>query len=172
MLSKKWLTVVGAALLTGVLATGAALAAGGQGLGLEQAAAKLSPGVREVITEIHALRQSRMEQMKAEIDALVDKATAEGKITPEEAARLKEGGKRLRHGKDHAPGERGLKGAPGSQGGPKGKGFGKFKHGTEAEVKARLDAAVKAGRLTQEQADQILERWRAWQTKQRTESQS
>ncbi|MFZ5827631.1 MAG: hypothetical protein ACOY94_25285 [Bacillota bacterium] len=154
MIPKKWMTALGAALLTGVLVTGAAFAAGGE----KPAKAPLnaSEGVQELLTEIQTLRQSRMEQLKADIEALVDKALAEGRITAEEAARLKEGPKRFHQGpRGPFPGQR-----PGFK---EGKGF--PLGATEAEVKARLDQAVANGRITQEQADQILKKWQEWQAK-------
>lgn len=141
MIPKKWMTALGAALLTGVLVTGAAFAAGGE------QPTKASQGVQELMTEIQALRQTRMEQLKAEVEALIDKALANGQITAEEAAGLKQRPKGPHQGPRH-----GFKG--GLKGFPRG--------ANEAEVKARLDEAVKNGRLTQEQADQMLKRWQEW----------
>lgn len=151
-LRKKWAMVLGTTVLAGVLATGVAFAAGGEAV--EQAASRLSPGAQSLMSEIRSLREKRMQELKTEVDGLIDKAQTEGKITTEEATRLKERGKHFGHG--HG------KGLHGGKGGMRG-----FRAGaTEAEVKAKLDEAVKNGRITQEKADQMLQQWREWHAKQ------
>jgi polyhydroxyalkanoate synthesis regulator phasin len=155
MLSKKWMTVIGATVITGVLATGVAFAAGTDTV--EKAVGKVSPGMQELLKEIKTLRHDRMEQLKNEINGLIDKAQADGKITPDEATKLKE------RGKGQFKGHGGFK----DRGGFKGhRGFGFMKGATEEQVKARLDEAVKNGRLTQEQADKLLKKWQDWKAKQ------
>lgn len=145
---KKWMTILGSAVLAGVLATGVAFAAGGDAV--NQAINKRSPGVQELKSEIRSLREKRLQELKAEIDGLIDKAQAEGRITADEATRLKE------HGKKGFG--MGRKGGHGFKGGMRG-----FPRGaSEAEVKAKLEEAVKNGRITQEQADRMLQKWRDW----------
>lgn len=136
---KRWAAALGAASLVCMLTTGLAFARGGEPATGET---RPSTGMQEVLREIRALHRTRAEQFRAEVDALIDRAQAKGKITKEEAARLKESFRR--------PGDRAkirglLKGAR-----------------TVAEVRARLQEAVKDGRLTQEQADRILRKWQDW----------
>ncbi len=140
MRRSNWMTSMGTAILAAALATGVAFAAGG-----DVAGPKASQGAQQLMTEIRSLRHSRMEQLRAEIEAKIDKAAADGKITADEATRLKENMKHFKHG---------------------GKWHHDLKGATEAEVKAKLDAAVKSGRMTQEQADQMLKRWQEWKAKQ------
>lgn len=163
VLSKKWMTILGTTILSGVLVTSVAFAAGGEAV--EQAANKPSPGVQQLMQEIRSLRQTRMEQFKTEVHGLIDKARSEGKITPEEATKLKErGGKGFHH--------RGPKGGRhGHKGGPRGELHG-LKGADEATVKAKLAEAVKNGRITQEQADQMLQKWREWNAAKPTDKQS
>jgi len=138
-ITKRWAAALGAASLVCLLTTGLALAHGREPA---TDSSKPSAGMQEVLREIRALHRTRAEQFRNEVDALIDRAQAKGKITKEEAARLKQSFRR--------PGEgakiRGLlKGAK-----------------TVAEVRARLQEAVKDGRLTQEQADRILRKWQDW----------
>lgn len=149
MIPKGWKAAIGAVILTSVLATGAAFATESETP--TDRANKLSPGVEDVVKQLRSLRQSRLEQLKAEMNALIDQAVTDGKITAEEAARLKAAKTRLHHDRGHDP--RGFL-----------KRFGR--NATEAEVRARLNQAVKNGRITQEQADQMLKRWQEWKAKQ------
>lgn len=152
MMKKKWMTAIGTAVLAGVLVTGAAFAAAAEKPA--KAPGTVSPGVQELNTEIRALRQTRMEQLKAEIEALINKAAGEGKVTPEEATRLKEGGKRFHMG-----------GPKGERHGFMGEMKGFPRATTEEEAKAQLAESVKNESITQEQADQILQKWQAFQAK-------
>lgn len=141
MIPKRWRVTAAALLATGVLATGVAFAATGPA-----SAEKLSPGMQETMTQIRELRKSRMEQLRTDVQALIDKAQAEGKITPEQADKLKAHPKGMgRHG--HHPNFKG-------------------KAMTQEQLKAKLDEAVKSGRLTQEQADKMLQRWESHQKSQ------
>ncbi|MFZ5815674.1 MAG: hypothetical protein ACOY93_10290 [Bacillota bacterium] len=146
-ISKKWMITLGAAVLTAVLATGAAFAATAT-VEKPLKPSEASPGVQALMGEIRSLREARMQELKAEIEALIDKAAAEGRITADEATRLKEGPKRFGRGHKAPHGRGGMKGFP--------------KGATLDEVKARLDAAVQSGRITREQADQILQKWQNW----------
>lgn len=154
MISKKWMTVLGTTVLAGVLATGVAFAAGGDAP--LQAVSKLSPGMQSLMKDIRSLREKRMQELKSEVEGLIDKAQAEGKITADEATKLKERGAR-----GHFKGHRGGHGFKGGKGFPM----------TEEEMKARLDQAVKNGRITQEQADQMLKKWQEWNASKQTDKQ-
>jgi len=124
------LVTVWAVLLLG----GTALAAGSESdKASEKAAPKLSPGMEQLLNDIRSLRRTRLEQLNAEIDQMIERAHKSGQITDEEAARLKEWRAMRR--------------------------MGLSPHASEAEVKERLDEAVKNGRLTKEQAKQLLKEW-------------
>lgn len=99
----------------------------------EKAAPRLSPGMEQLLNDIRTLRRTRLEQLNAEIDQMIERAHQSGKITDEEAARLREW-RAVRR-------------------------LGLSPHDSEAEVKAKLDEAVKNGRLTREQAKKILKEW-------------
>lgn len=135
-----WSRAIGLALLSCLLLTGVALAAPQNQA--EQAPAQPSPGMQELMGQIRSLRKARLEQFRAEVEGLIKKAEADGKITPEEAARLRQPrSPRVHQGHDW------LQGA------------------SEKEVKAKLKEAVKSGRLTQKQADQLLAKWKEWKSK-------
>lgn len=131
-------------------------------------AGKLSQGQADVLTQLHELRTKYMGQLKTESEALIDKAVTDGKITQEQADNLKrpgkQGGPRMgpKHGGKGGPQMHG-RGGPG-RGGP---GFGAQ---TEDEVKAKLSEGVTAGKLTQEQADQMLKHWQEMQAKRSQQS--
>lgn len=168
MRAKKWLVAAGAVLLSSALVTGVAMAASnpetkvaqgrqemGQKPNLDQMVqeGKITQGQADVMTQLQALRQKAMQQLKADSKAVIDQAVKDGKITQEQADTMaKRGMMWHRHGggpgkQGFAPGQRGM--APGK--GPK----------TEAELKAFLDEKVKAGKLTQEKADQMLKQWQS-----------
>jgi len=147
--------ITGSVLVTGGLLTGAALAATDTTVPtptaiaaavtgrLEQAVAdgKITQAEADVLKQIQELRASVMEKLKTDSQAIIDQAVTDGKITQEQADSLK------------TYGGHGFKG----HGGLKGLDLGFDPRGlTEEELKAKLDEAVAAGTLTQEQADQIL----------------
>lgn len=146
--TKRWMTAIGSAILAGVLVASVAFAHDGDRH--PRGPEHLSPGVHELMKEIHSLRQARMVQIRAEIEALIDKAAAEGRITPEEAKQLKEHGRHMERHHKRPHDQKGDRMIP--------------KGATEESVKARLEEAVKNGRMTREQADQILKRWKEMQT--------
>lgn len=127
---RRWLAIALVAAWACLLLGGTSLAAGSEA---EKQAPKLSPGMEQLLKDIRALRQSRLEQLNAEIDQLIDQAHRAGKITDDEAARLREW-RAVRR-------------------------MGLSPHASEAEVKEKLDEAVKNGRLTKEQAKRILKEW-------------
>lgn len=176
-MQKRWATMaVGAFMLTTAL-TGVAFAA--------------TSGEADVLQQFRDLRQTHMEQKRqlheaqvAEMTARVNQALAEGTITEEQAARLRhpqarsfEEQKSLMEGrrqKLQADEERlmqrqeqmkahreqfesrrteMMKGAKRPMLPPM----------TEEQLREHLDAAVASGRLTQEQADEMLERHLNWQ---------
>lgn len=136
---KRWLALVLVSLWACLLLGGAALAAESQP---EKDRPKLSPGMEQLLNDIRTLRRTRMEQLNAEIDQLIERAQASGQITADEAARLKEWRSMRRHGLSP--------------------------HATEAEVKAKLEEAVKNGRLTKQQAKQLLREWQQSRNRMRT----
>ena len=137
--TKRWLALVLVSLWAFLALGGTALAAGTQP---EKAAPKLSPGMEQLLNEIRTLRRTRMEQLNTEIDQLIERAQSSGQITAEEAARLKEWRALRRHGLSP--------------------------QATESEVKARLEEAVKNGRLTKQQAKQLLKEWQESRNRMRT----
>jgi polyhydroxyalkanoate synthesis regulator phasin len=173
MLPKKWLVAAGAVLVSGALATGVAFAASndqGEAKGwfgpfhgfhamkgpkgpadLSQLveSGKITQAEADVLKQLQELHQKQMAQLKADSQALIDKAVAEGKITQEQAEKLK----------------RPLAGKFGEPGGFR-MHMGGHPFKTEAELKAHLDEKVKSGRLTQEQADQMLKHWQEMHAKQ------
>ncbi len=157
-------TVTGAVLLAGALFTGAAFAAGE------------TTTEAPIFKQLNELRQSYRDKMKTEAAGLINEALASGSITQEQADKLltrgaKSEGMRGGHG---GPGAmrgkkpEGMKGArpegmPGGHGGPGRGGKGGAGLGgapkTQEEAKAHLDGHVQEGKLTQEQADQMLQKW-------------
>jgi polyhydroxyalkanoate synthesis regulator phasin len=99
---------------------------------------KLTQAEADVLKQIDALRQTAMDKLKADSQAVIDQAVKDGKLTQEQADKLAKGG-------------------PGF-GGPRGGGKG-FGHGnmTQADLKAKLDAEVQSGKLTQAQEDKMLQ---------------
>lgn len=150
-ITRKWVAIAGAVLVSGALLTGAAFAAGGAGSGASSArpekaahAANLSPGQTELHKQLQELRKSAMEKLKADSKALIDQAVKDGKITQQEADRLlKHKGHFAKHGRK----------------GPM------HQNMTPEQLKAKLDAAVKSGRITQDQADKMLQHWTERQSK-------
>lgn len=152
--------IAGSVLLIGALATGAALAAGNLSGAkaaerLQQAvqSGKMTQGEADLLTQLDQVRTSYMEKMKTEIQATIDKAVADGTVTQEQADRLKK-----RQG-GPGPGPA-MKGRPGPQKGGK-FGWGQRPNLKPAELKAKIEAQVEAGKITREQADAILNRWEA-----------
>lgn len=148
---KKIALIAGATVLAASLLAGAAFAAAGPNAAaleariqrIDQAVTDgtMSQGMADVLKELDQLRLSVMEKLQADSQAIVDQAVTEGSITQEEADSLMSRGGRTAFGRG------GFKGGA--------MGFG-MQGMTEEALKARLDAAVAAGSLTQEQADQIL----------------
>lgn len=102
--ARKGLLMVTSAVLACALSTGVAFAAG-----KESDKSKLtapSPGVQEVIGEIRELRKARMEQFRTEVEAVIDQAKKEGKITSDEANQLKDFGKKHHQHHGHKKGGR------------------------------------------------------------------
>lgn len=137
---RRLISVLLGSLLASLLLTGTVLAA--TVAHVEKEPPKLSPGMQQLMNEIRTLRRSRMEQLNGEIDKLIEKAEADKQITTDEAARLKEWRSRKRLAVPHGA--------------------------TEAQVKDRLDEAVKAGHLTKEQAKQLLKEWKQRQAERKT----
>ena len=88
---------------------------------------QLSPGEKEVLQELKELRRSHREKLKADSMSVLERAVKQGKITQEQADKLKA----RRHAKIHK-----LQGA---------------------ELKERLDQAVKDGHISPERAEAIME---------------
>lgn len=171
MRTKKWLVAAGAILVSGALVTGVAVAATapagkvahrhheemmGKKPDLQELVkeGKITQGQADVMAQLQGLHQKAMEQFKADAKAVIDQAAKDGKITPEQAERMKARGAMMHHhhgtpGKRHLP--------PGKHGKPLGP-------KSEADLKALLAEKVKAGRLTQEKADQILKKWQSQQS--------
>lgn len=154
-LKNRFGVLAGALLVTGALVTGAAFAseapattAQPQSVESNTKASALTQAEQDVLTQLKDLRTSVMEKLAADSKALVDQAVKDGKITQEQADRL------LKHG-GHKFGGHKFVGKHGRGG--KG-GFFKF-HLSQEELKAQLDAKVKEGKITQEQADQILQKF-------------
>ena len=169
-LKHKWVLMAGTALVTGALLTSAAFAAGGATDGqsrvdkaatrLQQAVAngRITQGEADVMTQVNTLRAEVMAKLKADSQAIVDQAVADGKITQEQADKLKS------YGGHSFGGKRGDRMPAFSKrdGGKLGIGKG---HMSEEQLQTRLDAAVASGRLTQEQADQMLQKFAAPRTR-------
>lgn len=155
---KKWQSAVGAAVMAAVLTAGVAFAADSTQAGKSTETA--SPELQQVLSEIRTLRQSRMESLQTEVGQLIDKAVTDGKITQDQADQLKQRPMGFRKGH----GQEGSQKFSGKRGG--------MQNLTEEQVKAKLDEAVKSGKLTQEKADQMLKRWQECHTAQESESQS
>jgi polyhydroxyalkanoate synthesis regulator phasin len=174
-LKKVGLTVA-AVLVSGALLTGAAFAAGvpskmADKLQQEVQAGKLSQGQADVITQLFGLRQSAMEKLKADEKALIDQAVKDGKLTQDQADKLQ---KREGHfGQGPMQGKTQGK-TQGRMHGKQGPMFFFGKNLSADQLKAKLDAAVKSGKLTQEKADQALKQFEArqqqWQQKQQNQS--
>jgi len=93
---------ISAVLLSGALFTGIALAAGENSMGVPIAAmhgdraslktpswvSELSEGGQATFKQLTDLRQSHMEKLKSESEALINQAVAAGTITQEQADRL------------------------------------------------------------------------------------
>lgn len=162
---KTWAIVTGTVLVTGMLATGAAFAANSQATTAPAATEQsgttthgkqhpnLTPGQTEVLKQIGQLRKNYMEQFRTDAKATIEKAVKDGKITQQQADDMLkrfdrsakgEGGEHNHHRGDHRW-SMDLKGL------------------TQDQVKAKLDAAVKEGKLTQAQADKILNKWQEHQ---------
>lgn len=171
---RRWMALVAGVLALGLIAGGAAMAAEGDVPATTQTPAQqsrkpqLSEAEKAVLQQLRDLHKSYMEKLKAESEALIDKAVAGGTLTQEQADRLKARagkpgkGPRMgpRHGKHpHGPGM--MPGGPGM--GMHRPGLGKLL--TAEEVKAKLDEAVSSGRLSQEQAEAMLQRWTERQTR-------
>lgn len=180
-LKSKWMAAAGAIMVVGALGAGVAMASTGAAptapaasgsqqahktfsvdqlkakLDAEVKAGKLTQGQEDVKIQLATLRQDAMTKLQADEKAAIDAAVQSGKITQAQATQLAlRGG----HGGHERGGQEGSK-----QGGSKqGRGGGFFgKNMTADQVKAKLDAAVKAGKLTQAQADQMLQKWTAEQ---------
>lgn len=109
---------------------------------------QLSEGAQATYKQLSELRQAAHDKLKADSQAVVDQAVKDGKITQEEGQSL------LARGGKHGGGRHGGKGG----------GFGRGFHGrTLEEMKADLDSHVKEGKMTQEQADKLLEQWKQHQ---------
>lgn len=150
MLKRKWTMIAGAALITGALATGAAFAAAPASTArvTNRQAHKLenmSEGQKELLKQLHGRRKTYMEQFRAEAKTMIEQAVKEGKITQEEADQLQQRGARL-HGNKPGHFKRSFKGM-------------NLDLLPEDEVRSHLDQAVATGKLTREQADQLLQKW-------------
>lgn len=166
----KWLgwvaagAIGGAALVGGALAAPVASSGGGPAPG---AADRPFGPAREVLQQIHAARPQLTEQQKqewlAKADQILAAAVKDGKLTQAQADAIRA---------QVAAGNFGFKGK-GAFMGSRGRGFhehgfgpGGFKDLTPEQrqqkldqLKARLDEQVKAGKLTQAQADAMLKRF-------------
>lgn len=172
-MQKRWGAMAAGTLLLIIALTGAAFAA--------------TSGEVDVLQQFRDLRQTHMEQkqqlheaQKAEMTALVDQALADGTITEEQAARLTQPkGRSLAEQKAHLDGRRQklqvdkeqlmlrqeqMKAQRGEM--MRGAKRPMLPLMTEEELRERLAVAVESGRLTQEQADQMLERHLNWQAQQ------
>ncbi len=142
-------TLTGAVLIAGALFTGAAFAAGEE---TTQA---------PIFKQLNELRQSYRAKMKTEAESLIGQAVADGSITQEQADKLLAHGSKPEGMRGARP--EGMPGGPGGRGGPGRGGKGGPGHGgmakTQEEVKAHLDRGVLDGKLTQVQADEMLQKW-------------
>lgn len=152
-LRRKWGVVAGTLLVAGGLLTGVAFAANAADTNAAPAtnapaAAKerpaLTEGEKQVHEQLRSLWQSTMEKLKADSKAVIDEAVQKGTITQEQADKLQ---------------QRGMHGKLGPKAGKMhGRGKGMMGPALSAEeLKAKLDEAVKSGKMTREQADKILE---------------
>ncbi|HEY3366382.1 MAG TPA: hypothetical protein VGK74_15105 [Symbiobacteriaceae bacterium] len=119
---------------------------------------KMTQAEADVHKQLDDLRKAAMDKLKADSQAIIDQAVKDGKLTQEQADKLSKGPGGFgphdgNFGKGHGPGQ-----GPGAPGGQMGdhKGFGRAPL-SQDELKAKLDAEVKAGKLTQEQADKMLQ---------------
>jgi hypothetical protein len=114
-----WKYLVLSVLAAGVFAAGVVHAqstgeAGKRAPTLRKEALQLSEGQKAVAGELHALRLSYMEKLKAEMKDVIEKAVADGRLTREEAdqmlARLDShpAGFRKGHGMKFRPGPEGF----------------------------------------------------------------
>lgn len=118
-------------------------------------AGKLTQGEADVMKQLDDLRQAAMDKLKSDSQAVIDQAVKDGKITQEQADKLSKpegrggfvmkGGPGFGRGPGHGPGA-----------GPKDGFFGRGPV-SQDDMKAKLNAEVQAGKLTQEQADKILQ---------------
>lgn len=165
---KKMGTMAGAILVSGALITGVAFAAEAttttppaastETKAAVPATSQLTEGEKDIFTKLQELRKTYKDKLTADSKALVDGAVTEGKITQEQGDRL------LQHGGKGGPGGKGFgrggkHGFGGERGGKHaglGAGFlGDFESLTTEALKAKLDAAVAEGKITQDQADKI-----------------
>jgi polyhydroxyalkanoate synthesis regulator phasin len=118
---------------------------------------KLTQAEADVLKQIDALRQTAMDKLKADSQAVIDQAVKDGKLTQEQADKLAKGGPGFGgpRGGDFGGGR---KDGMGHDGGHRGGGKG-FGHGnmTQEELKTKLDAEVQSGKLTQAQEDKMLQ---------------
>jgi polyhydroxyalkanoate synthesis regulator phasin len=144
--------IAGAVLLSGALLTGGAMAANlpsklADKLQSQVQAGKITQNQADVVGQLFNLRQAAMTKLKADEKALIDQAVKEGKLTQAQADQLAKRGDHFGEGGRHEHGGKGDRRHLGD------------KHLTADQLKAKLDTAVKDGKLTQEQADQILKKW-------------
>jgi polyhydroxyalkanoate synthesis regulator phasin len=143
--------IAGAVLVSGALLTGGAMAANlpsklADKLQSQVQAGKITQNQADVVSQLFNLRQSAMTKLKADEKALIDQAVKDGKLTQAQADQLAKRGDHFGEGNWQ-------------KGGAKGDRQFFDKNMTADQLKAKLDTAVKAGKLTQEKADQILQRF-------------
>lgn len=146
--------IAGAVLVSGALLAGGAMAANlpsklTDKLQSQVQAGKITQNQADVFTQLFNLRQAAMTKLKADEKALIDQAVKDGKLTQAQADQLAKRGDHLGEGDRHEHGGKGDRVR-----------F-RDKNMTADQLKAKLDAAVKAGKLKQEQADQILKKWQS-----------
>lgn len=174
-LKTKWLTIAGSAIAASALLAGAAFAAGAPAnpapapaptakVQAAVKAGKLTQAEADLIQQVRQLQQTKMAKVQADAKALVDQAVKDGKLTQAQADQLLQSHKGGRKpgaaaGSKHWQGKH--KELPGQEEqddkqGPAQEGQNEHKH-DGAQLKTRLDAQVKAGKLTQNQADVMLQ---------------
>lgn len=105
-------------------------------------AGKITQAEADLLKQLAEQRKAAMEKLQADAKATIDQAVQAGKITQDQADKLmKKGGAMMKHRGGKFMGKGGPKAMP------------KL---SQDQLKAKLDEAVKAGKLTQEQADKIL----------------
>lgn len=111
---------------------------------LDQAvqAGKITQAEADLLKQLHEQRQAAMAKLQADAKATIDQAVQAGKITQGQANKLLAKG----HGMMMERGGKFM-----GKGGPMG-----MPQLSQEELKAKLDEAVKAGKLTQAEADKIL----------------